>query len=169
MADNENIIKCPACGTEMKKVFIPEANMNLDICLDGCGGIYFDNRELEKVDEQHESIDSIIEIMKNKTYKYVDSTEKRICPVCATPMVKHFMSVKKEVEIDDCYACGGKFLDFGELEKIRSQYKTTEERKQAVVNYFNTTFAEEFQKEGIEKNTTHKRILGLSKFIEKFI
>ena len=31
--------------------------------------------------------------------------------------------------MDDCYNCGGKFLDFGELEKARNQYETEEARK----------------------------------------
>ena len=39
MADNFNIIKCPACQKEMKKVFIPEKGINVDVCVDGCGGI----------------------------------------------------------------------------------------------------------------------------------
>ena len=32
----------------MEKIFISDANINVDICLNGCGGILFDNRELEK-------------------------------------------------------------------------------------------------------------------------
>ena len=43
-------------------------------------------------------------------------------------MVKNFASVKNEVQIDECYTCGGKFLDHGELEKIRAQYATEAER-----------------------------------------
>ena len=30
------------------------------------------------------------------------------------------------VEIDECYSCGGVFLDAGELKKIREQYKDSE-------------------------------------------
>ena len=40
MADTLKPIKCPACGNTMEKVFIPSAGINLDICTDGCGGIY---------------------------------------------------------------------------------------------------------------------------------
>ena len=43
-------------------------------------------------------------------------------------MVKNYASVRKEVQIDECYSCGGKFLDHGELTKIRSQYETELER-----------------------------------------
>jgi len=29
----------------------------VDVCQNGCGGIWFDNFELEKVDEKHETLD----------------------------------------------------------------------------------------------------------------
>lgn len=145
MADTKQIINCPACGCAMTKIFIPEENINIDICLDGCGGIYFDNRELNKFDERHENIDIILEQIKGKEFKPVDTTQKRICPVCKTPMVKHFMSIKREVEIDDCYACGGKFLDNGELEKIRAQYKDNEERTAVMREVVKETFGFEFE------------------------
>ena len=146
MADNKEIIKCPACGCEMEKVYVPDAGIYVDICLNGCGGIYFDNRELDKVDEKQESISAILDAINNKNFKYVDTTEKRICPVCHTPMVKHFMSAKKEVEIDDCYKCGGKFLDNGELQKIRAQYENNAERvkdlRQTIDNNFTQLYQE---------------------------
>ena len=51
MVDNLEEIACPACGKKMHKVFMTEQNLNIDVCLDGCGGIYFDNREFKKFDE----------------------------------------------------------------------------------------------------------------------
>ena len=128
MSDNFDTIKCPACQKKMKKIFIPSEGINVDICLDGCGGIYFDNREFKYFDEQHENIDEIIKAVEGKTFEKTDETLPRTCPVCGARMVKNFASVKKEVQIDECYACGGKFLDHGELSKIRAQYKTEEER-----------------------------------------
>lgn len=128
MADNLKTICCPACGKEMKKVYMPEQGVNLDVCVDGCGGIYFDNREFAKFDEKHEDIEPLVEAFEGKTYKTVDSSETRICPVCGMKMVKNFASAKQDVEVDECYGCGGKFLDHSELDKIRAQYATEEER-----------------------------------------
>ncbi len=128
MADNKEIIKCPACGETMTKVFMPSQGVNLDVCVNGCGGIYFDNREFSKFDEPHENIEPLIEILKNKEFKKVDETQTRKCPVCHSVMVKNFASAKKEVQVDDCYSCGGKFLDYNELNKIRNQYPTEEAR-----------------------------------------
>ena len=128
MADNFKTIKCPACQKEMVKVFVPTEGVNVDVCIDGCGGVYFDNREFKYFDEQHENIDQLIDAIKGKEFIKVDETLPRSCPVCGARMVKNFASVKKEVQIDECYSCGGKFLDHGELEKIRAQYVTEDER-----------------------------------------
>ncbi len=128
MNDSQDIIICPACGTEMKKVFIDRLNLNIDICSDGCGAIFFDNREFDKFNEQCEDVTEILAELENKDFKTVDKTAKRVCPACGSIMVKNFASVKKEVEVDCCYVCGARFLDNSELTKIRSQYKTEKER-----------------------------------------
>ncbi len=139
MADNFKTIKCPACQKEMHKIFIPAAGINIDICLDGCGGIYFDNREFKSFDEQHENIDEILNAIKGKEFIKVDENLPRTCPVCGAKMVKNYASVKKEVQIDECYACGGKFLDNSELTKIRAQYSTEAERTADTMEYLYNT------------------------------
>ena len=136
MKDTLNTIKCPACGKEMTKVFVADANCHVDICVDGCGGIFFDNREYKKFDEQHENIDEILAVYKDKIYNKTNESSKRTCPVCGCDMVKHYASRRKEIEIDECYGCGGVFLDYKELEAIRSQYKTEEERSSAFIEMF---------------------------------
>ena len=129
MKDTEDILKCPACGKEMEKIYIKDKEFYLDICTQGCGGILFDNRELKHFDEPHKNIDEILEVLKNKKYEKVNTIEQRICPVCLQPMVKHFANTLKEVEIDECYGCGAIFLDYGELEQIRSRSETEKERQ----------------------------------------
>lgn len=128
MADNDQILQCPACQKTMKKIFMPEQGINLDVCLDGCGGIYFDNREFKYFDEQHENTDALLKVLEGKTFEQVDESLTRKCPVCGTNMVKNHSSVRKEIQIDECYFCGGKFLDNGELIKIRAEYKTEADR-----------------------------------------
>ncbi len=119
MSDNqEKDLVCPACGEIMKKVFIPDAGINIDICIDGCGGIFFDNREFNKFDEPNESVDEILRMVEGRTFKKVDESEQRKCPLCRIPMVK-MGSGKGGVQIDVCNKCGAKFLDNGELLKIR--------------------------------------------------
>lgn len=138
MADTHKTINCPACGTQMKKIFIADLGINIDICVDGCGGIYLDNREFQKFDEQHEHIDEYIQQIENADYSHVTVEEEavRICPACGAKMVKNPTSVKGEVIIDECYTCGGKFLDHGELTKIRAEYATEKDRSQAAIQAF---------------------------------
>ena len=56
MVDSLEVINCPLCGKEMKKIFLNEQQINVDICLNGCGGIFLDNRELNKIDDENENI-----------------------------------------------------------------------------------------------------------------
>ena len=53
MSDTKEIISCPACQTDMKKIYIANVDKNIDFC-PNCGGLYFDNREFKKFDEKHE-------------------------------------------------------------------------------------------------------------------
>ena len=121
MADNDSVvIKCPACGCEMVKVFMPKAGVNLDVCINGCGGIYFDNREFLEFDEPHEDISPLEELFKDKEFKHVDENQTRYCPVCGNAMMKNYSDIGKEVQVDECYSSGGKCLDNQEIKKIRS-------------------------------------------------
>jgi Zn-finger nucleic acid-binding protein len=143
MTDSTEIIKCPACGKNMEKIFISDAGVNIDICTEGCGGIFFDNREFDKFNEQHEDIDKILEKVRGKEFAKVDTEAKRICPCCGAPMVRNTTKINGEVVVDDCYTCGGKFLDNNELVKIRAEYPTDKERSEAAIkNLFETAGSE---------------------------
>lgn len=133
--DTLDIIKCPACGKEMEKVFIPSEGIKIDICTDGCGGIFFDNREFDKFNEEHEDISLIEEKLKNRTFIQTNDNEERICPSCGGKMVKNTTSAAGSIKVDDCYICGGKFLDHKELNKIRNEFKNDKSRTDAAIQY----------------------------------
>ena len=142
MADTLEKIICPACGKEMKKIFLNGQNVNIDICLDGCGGILFDNRELEKCDDSFENVDELKDVIKNKTFVKTDTSEIRTCPVCSTPMVK-IGAGKGGVKIDVCNVCGAKYLDHGELETIRNS--AVEEIDSKITDVLATIYRENFE------------------------
>ena len=135
MVDTLRTLICPACGEIMEKVFIPSQGINIDICTEGCGGIYFDNREFANFDEQNEDVSEILAKLEGKEFKSVDTDKVRYCPSCGAKMVKNSTSVKNKIEVDDCYTCGGKFLDNEELQKIRDEYKNNAERTEDVLRY----------------------------------
>ena len=60
-------------------------------------------------------------------------------------MAKNYSSVKREIQIDECYSCFGKFLDGGELEKIRAEYPTEEERSADFANRLYSIVGEEYE------------------------
>lgn len=128
MTDTKDAINCPACDKVMTKIYIPEENINVDICLDGCGGIFLDNRELKKFDNPDSNIDKILEAVRDKEFEPVNEQEVRICPICKVPMVKQG-SGKADIQIDVCNTCGARFLDNGELQAIK---EATEERNERV-------------------------------------
>lgn len=88
MTDTTKIINCPACGIEMTKIFIPELGINLDICANNCGGIFFDSKEFQQCTKSDKNIPEIKRLLLDKNFMPVDETKTRICPVCKTPMVK---------------------------------------------------------------------------------
>lgn len=134
MTDNKELdLTCPACGKTMKKVLIPNAGINIDICLDGCGGIFFDNRELNKFDEPHENAEEILKLIEGREFQKVDESETRKCPLCHIPMVKMGSGIGG-VQIDVCNKCGAKFLDNGELLKIREGGKVDTTKTDALMN-----------------------------------
>lgn len=122
-------MNCPVCGMEMEEVKIDA--IAVDVCKQGCGGLWFDRFELKKVDEPHESAGEGL-LMQGQGRGKPDPSQKRMCPKCEKmPLMRHFFSVKKEVEVDECPKCGGFWLDGGELAQIRGQFGSEEERKQA--------------------------------------
>ena len=169
MADNFETIKCPACQKEMHKVFVPSQGINLDVCLDGCGGIYFDNREFTAFDEKHEPMEEIVDVLGKKEFTKVDGSLPRSCPVCGAKMVKNYASVKKEVQIDECYACGGKFLDYGELGKIRVQYENELERSADTLRVLYDTVGMELKALDEENARLERERSWLKRFFDKLV
>lgn len=131
MADTQNNLTCPACGAEMTKLFIANKAINIDICADGCGGIYFDNQEIQEFSGENDDLSEIKKLLEGKNFMPVDETQTRICPACKTPMAK---TNAFGVQIDTCYKCGGIFLDNGEFEQIRTHFKKRQKVQQVNVN-----------------------------------
>lgn len=134
-------MKCPRCDQSLKEV--GSKGIKVDTCNNGCCGIWFDAYELKRMDEPHEPVEDLIFSIKPKPGIKL-KTGKIRCPRCVDTiyLMRHFFSVKQDVEVDHCAGCGGYWLDFGELHRIRAEYKTETEREQAAKNYFSKLFDE---------------------------
>ena len=119
MADTTKTINCPACGAEMIKIFDPGINMSVDVCANGCGGIFFDDKEYEVFQSNPENIEDSLEFLMTPNPVNVDESKFRTCPTCDSPMVKSYLDGYSRVQVDKCLNCGGVFLDYGELSVLR--------------------------------------------------
>ena len=126
---------CPACQRKLKNITV--GPLDVDVCDGGCGGLWFDNFELKQVDEPHEHDgESLLDIPRDPDVR-VDYAAKRTCPRCRDViMMKHFFSIQRKVEVDECAQCGGIWLDTGELAAIRTLYPSEEARNKAADEFF---------------------------------
>ena len=112
-------MECPACGTAMVS---ENFGVNVDVCENGCKGIWFDQGELRMLDENDEGLGAALEAALRNPRSNDGQRGQLICPVCAIPMHTHRFERDQEVNVDECYSCGGFFLDSGELTAIRDNY-----------------------------------------------
>jgi len=159
---------CPACQDKLEPISV--AGVELDICRNGCGGIWFDQHEFGKFDEPMEYAgDTLLEIesgMKNTT---MDHKAQRTCPRCGDQkMQQHFYSPQQEIEIDECYMCGGVWLDYGELIRIRNKFSNDEARGAYARHHLQKDFGEElgrFFRESQEQSDKLNRFARMFRFL----
>lgn len=158
-------MECPACKRQLQEMTAGE--VTVDVCKGGCGGIWFDNQELKKFDEPHEGAgEALLDVERDEGLQ-VDHSQRRGCPHCRdVVMMRHFFSIKREVELDECPGCGGMWLDAGELANIRGLYGSEEERKQAAKEYFDEVFGEKLNEMRTE---TEGRALNRAANVMKFL
>jgi len=94
-------------------------NLSVDVCIGGCGGVWFDWYELKKIEERHFA--QGVGLLRAADGG-AGTEDERACPRCeATSLVHHFASDRRDVRVDDCPNCSGFFLVHGELNTICGQ------------------------------------------------
>ena len=135
---------CPACGNQLGQLVA--AGVVLDVCNGGCGGIWFDSFELQKVEAaQAVTGDIQISIPVDASIK-VDYAKRRCCPKCGdVVLMRHFYSKRRGVVVDECPSCAGFWLDAGELEQIRAEREAleAEETSKAIVTRMDIKYVHE--------------------------
>jgi|TARA_B100001971_G_scaffold214326_1_gene251100 Zn-finger nucleic acid-binding protein len=101
--------------------------IKVDICDNGCKGMWFDLGELKMLDEDDEGLGKALEEALRSPRINDDSRGQVLCPICSIRMQPHKYKNSKEVNVDECYKCGGFFLDSGELKEIRDTYMSDAE------------------------------------------
>ena len=149
-------MKCLACSRDLTPK--TAGGLTVDACEGGCGGIWFDQLELRKVDDQEEAAgEALLDISRDPAVR-VDYDQQWACPACPdTLMMRHFYSPRRQVEIDECARCGGVWLDAGELATIRSQYASEDQRRAAAHQVFKDLYDETLAAEEAEQQAMTER------------
>lgn len=135
-------MECPVCGNGLTQM--TAAGVTVDVCKGGCGGLWFDRYELKNVDEAGESAGEALLYIERDPDRKVDLSKRLDCPKGDdVVMMRHFFSARRGVTVDECPACGGHWLDPGELATIRTEYASQEERERAAAEYFSELFDSE--------------------------
>jgi Zn-finger nucleic acid-binding protein len=125
-------MKCPACGNELSQTVA--AGVTLEVCIGGCGGLWFDAFELQRVAKAPPE-EIALSIMASPMAR-IDPAKKRACPKCdGIVLMRHFFSPKRRVEVDECPNCGGYWLDAGELAAIQGERDSVEGEKKAAKEF----------------------------------
>ena len=151
-------MKCPACDHELQEMTVED--LTVDVCQNGCGGIWFDWFELQKVDEPSEQIgEALLNIEKDPACR-PDHSKKRNCPRCRdVVMMRHFFSTLMAVAVDECPKCGGYWLDAGELKQIREQFASEADRKKAAHNFVEKEFGPELEARKKALEEKHEKLM----------
>lgn len=133
-------MNCPACDLPLEEKTIED--VRVDVCADGCGGVWFDQFEFRKFDEPHEAAGAALLELEGAHTRPTGVDDRFECPRCDEDVVlmRRFFSTKRQVEVDECPSCAGIWLDVGELRDLRSLFDSEEARKQAAAEYFEDVF-----------------------------
>ena len=120
-------MNCPVC----KKPLVDEdfCGVQAHVCENGCKGLYFDWLQMQKLDHKNQGFGDALQAALKYPRKNDENRERLHCPKCTLPMYRHMFDLDKEVNIDECYGCGGIFLDSGELQELRDHSMSREEEE----------------------------------------
>ena len=106
-------MKCPRCKSLL--IVVEFHDIELDWC-PACEGLWFDSGEMELVTATMRGTAAAL-----MPQRKADTPEKRLrCPECNKTMEKRLLGDAQPVVADVCPACGGLWLDRGELEQLVS-------------------------------------------------
>ncbi len=136
-------MRCPACESLLQEHSFED--LEVDICSSGCGGIWFDRFELQRVDESHEILGRLLLETANSEAQVTPSasaqSDRRYdCPRCRMIMMRHLFKPGIQVEVDTCPKCAGVWLDHDELSFIRGSEGSDAQRQLAAARYIENMF-----------------------------
>ena len=99
-------MECPACGKTLKEVTAKD--IKVDVCDGGCGGIWFDQFELQKVDEPHESAgESLLNIEREKNINIEVIDLRSLIPLDKETIINSVKKTNKVLIVHEDKVFGG--------------------------------------------------------------
>ncbi len=143
-------MKCPACFNEL--VPLQVGSVTVDVCQGGCGGIWFDAFELQRIEQEDDAATQWLMNVERDPRIQVDPLRKRECPRCAgVKLMRHFHSAKRRVEVDEGPGCAGLWLDAGELARIRAELEMKRQLAQGQQPYLTSSVIRYLYQASLEK------------------
>lgn len=150
-------MKCPVCAKEM---VLEDFGLKVEVCEDGCKGIWFDHSELERLDQVGEGMGPALEAALRSPRMNFTPRGPIKCPRCGIQMQTHKFKRDKEVNVDECYSCGGFFLDSGELKEIRDHYMNDAEVKAYADQIISTVPGFDGAERELDYETKRENVVG---------
>jgi Zn-finger nucleic acid-binding protein len=123
-------MRCPACNRSLTAVTI--SSVTVDVCQEGCAGVWFDQGELGSLDGATEDERRILLELTSRPTIRVDTSRRYRCPKCPdSVLMRHFFSATRAVTVDECPTCAGIWLDSGKLQRISAEGDSEDARKRA--------------------------------------
>lgn len=92
--------------------------LTLDVC-PRCAGVYFDEGEIAALQSKGpEVLEEVEESLAPGGLAFVESPVPKRCPGCRKPMRAYAYRYSSDIRLDGCEACGGIWVQDGELAKI---------------------------------------------------
>ncbi len=127
-------MKCPVCSNSLSA--FDAGSFTVDICKDGCAGIWLDKGELEKCNEHTDPFPQELLRVKKSLDVVIDRSKTRLCPSCEDQeMTRITLDAETNFEIDQCPTCKGHWLDVGELEHLRAKEKEEAEMSARIADF----------------------------------
>ncbi|NIP99280.1 MAG: hypothetical protein GWM98_01735, partial [Nitrospinaceae bacterium] len=113
-------MKCPSCENPLTSQ--STAGVKVMTCRRGCGGLWFDGREIQKLQERLPGAGAALLPVERPAGVYIFRDIQHPCPRCvSTLLYRHCFSKTFQYEVDQCARCGGFWVDPGTLPEIASE------------------------------------------------